>query len=184
MFGAAVASGEPQIGTLHPAPHIQPDLVSETPETDVLRCAPVAPFAPAPRGARHDRTRNPDSQIALSGVTKRCGDRLLLDRLDLTVAPGSRAGVIGDNGSGKSTLLRLIAGLDAPDNGEVLVRLPNGAAYLPQDRHTEEAPAFHHRGGRHRHRTRRPARPRVRLREASPFCPTPEPRGRPPTAAC
>ncbi|MFE6305591.1 ribosomal protection-like ABC-F family protein [Nocardiopsis sp. NPDC057823] len=72
------------------------------------------------------------SQITLTGVAKHYGDHTVLDGVDLTIAPGERVGVIGDNGSGKSTLLRLLAGEEAPDNGEVLVAAPGGVGYLPQ----------------------------------------------------
>ncbi|WP_347624871.1 ABC-F family ATP-binding cassette domain-containing protein [Nonomuraea sp. B10E8] len=48
----------------------------------------------------------------------------------MSVGPGERAGVVGDNGSGKSTLLRLLAGVEAPDDGEVTV--PDDAGYLGQ----------------------------------------------------
>ena len=75
---------------------------------------------------------HPRSQLTLTGVTKRYGDHVVLDRADLTVAPGERVGVIGDNGSGKSTLLRLLAGEEEPDNGELTVVAPGGAGYLPQ----------------------------------------------------
>ncbi len=43
----------------------------------------------------------------------------LLDRIDLTVAPGEWVAIVGESGSGKSTLLNVIAGLDRPDAGEV-----------------------------------------------------------------
>ena len=72
------------------------------------------------------------SQLALTDVTKRYGDHLVLDRLTLTIGPGERVGVIGDNGSGKSTLLRLLAGEERPDNGDLVVRAPGGIGYLPQ----------------------------------------------------
>ncbi|MEO3796425.1 ABC-F family ATP-binding cassette domain-containing protein [Nonomuraea sp. B10E15] len=48
----------------------------------------------------------------------------------MSVGPGERVGVVGDNGSGKSTLLRLLAGVEAPDDGEVTV--PDDAGYLGQ----------------------------------------------------
>ncbi|HJP41044.1 MAG TPA: ABC transporter ATP-binding protein [Dehalococcoidia bacterium] len=45
-----------------------------------------------------------------------------LDRVSLTVRSGEALGIIGRNGNGKSTLLKLIAGVTAPTEGEVLVR--------------------------------------------------------------
>ncbi|GAA4900730.1 macrolide transport system ATP-binding/permease protein [Stackebrandtia albiflava] len=80
------------------------------------------------------RTRSTlaDTQLALAEVTRRYGDRLVLDRVTLAVTPGERVGVIGDNGSGKSTLLRLMAGIDTPDNGTVTVAAPGGVGHLAQ----------------------------------------------------
>ncbi|MFV2177104.1 ribosomal protection-like ABC-F family protein [Actinomadura sp. LOL_016] len=72
------------------------------------------------------------AQLALAEVTKRYGDRVVLDRVSLTVRPGERVGVIGDNGSGKSTLLRLMAHEERPDNGDVVAVAPGGVGYLPQ----------------------------------------------------
>ncbi|HEY1094594.1 MAG TPA: ABC-F family ATP-binding cassette domain-containing protein [Glycomyces sp.] len=72
------------------------------------------------------------AQLALVDVTKRYADNLVLDRVTFTVKPGEKLGIIGDNGSGKSTLLRLIAGTEAPDNGDLTVTSPGGTGYLPQ----------------------------------------------------
>ncbi|MFI6297945.1 ABC-F family ATP-binding cassette domain-containing protein [Nonomuraea sp. NPDC050790] len=72
------------------------------------------------------------AQLALSDIIKRYEDRVVLDRVTFTVKPGEKVGIIGDNGSGKSTLLRLIAGVEAPDNGELTVVAPGGVGYLPQ----------------------------------------------------
>nr|WP_260474355.1 ABC-F family ATP-binding cassette domain-containing protein [Streptomyces sp. WAC 04229] len=74
----------------------------------------------------------PASQIALADVTKRYGDRVVLDRVSLTVRPGDKVGVIGDNGSGKSTLLRLLAGQEPVDNGTLTVTAPGGIGHLAQ----------------------------------------------------
>ncbi|WP_022890362.1 ABC-F family ATP-binding cassette domain-containing protein [Agromyces italicus] len=68
----------------------------------------------------------PTSQLSLHSVTKRFGDRIVLDRVELSLRPGERVGVIGDNGSGKSTLLRLIGGALSPDAGELIARFAGG----------------------------------------------------------
>ncbi|MCX4909139.1 ABC-F family ATP-binding cassette domain-containing protein [Streptomyces sp. NBC_00878] len=72
------------------------------------------------------------SQIALAEVTKRYGDRMVLDRVSLTVRPGEKVGIVGDNGSGKSTLLRLLAGQEPVDNGSLTVVAPGGIGHLRQ----------------------------------------------------
>src|SRR5579863_2766388 len=52
--------------------------------------------------------------------------------LSLSVFEGERLGLIGPNGSGKSTLLRILAGLDAADEGVVAIRKSTLAAYVTQ----------------------------------------------------
>jgi ATP-binding cassette subfamily F protein uup len=59
--------------------------------------------------------------VELRGVSKRYGQRLLIDDFSLTIGPGERLGIIGPNGSGKTTLLNIIAGRVAPDAGTVEV---------------------------------------------------------------
>ncbi|MFF8597078.1 ribosomal protection-like ABC-F family protein [Streptomyces sp. NPDC015220] len=70
--------------------------------------------------------------MVLDDIQLTRGNRRLLDGVHQSVALGERIGVIGENGSGKSTLLRLLAGVDKPDAGRVLVRAPGGTGYLPQ----------------------------------------------------
>ncbi|MFF2454323.1 ribosomal protection-like ABC-F family protein [Isoptericola sp. NPDC058082] len=72
------------------------------------------------------------SQLTLTDITLRYADRVVLDRLSLTVSPGERVGVVGDNGSGKSTLLAVVAGVLEPQNGTRVVRAPGGLGHLPQ----------------------------------------------------
>jgi ABC-type sugar transport system ATPase subunit len=61
------------------------------------------------------------AKLELRNVTKRFGKILALDNLNLAVARGEFFVVVGPNGSGKTTLLRVIAGLVAPDAGEVYI---------------------------------------------------------------
>jgi ATP-binding cassette subfamily F protein 3 len=72
------------------------------------------------------------SLLALQGVRKSFGTRLVLDGIDLAVDRGTRIGIVGANGTGKSTLLRLAAGLDTADDGEVVRRRGTVVSLLPQ----------------------------------------------------
>ena len=68
-------------------------------------------------------------KIQLRGVTKKFGSQTVLDAVDFEVEFAHTLALIGPSGGGKSTLLRLLAGLDSPDAGEILL---NGEP-LPQD---------------------------------------------------
>jgi ABC-type sugar transport system ATPase subunit len=59
--------------------------------------------------------------LVLEGLEKRYGTTRVLSGLDLEVPEGELLSVLGPSGSGKSTTLRLIAGLEAPDGGRVLI---------------------------------------------------------------
>jgi len=59
--------------------------------------------------------------IELKGIYKSFGRNAVLDGVDLTIHPGEALAIIGPSGTGKSTILRIIAGLSAPDAGEVYV---------------------------------------------------------------
>ena len=54
-------------------------------------------------------------------LTKTYGDKMAVDGLSLTVAPGEIHGFIGHNGSGKTTTIRAVVGVMAFDFGEVLI---------------------------------------------------------------
>ncbi|MGB3267321.1 MAG: ABC transporter ATP-binding protein [Microcoleus sp.] len=60
--------------------------------------------------------------IELKGVSKSFGKNQILDRVDLSIYRGEALAIIGPSGTGKSTILRIIAGLLAPDAGEVVVQ--------------------------------------------------------------
>jgi len=59
-------------------------------------------------------------------------DRTLLEDLSLTVSTGDRIGVVGINGAGKSTLLRIVAGLQEPDSGALILGKGVHVGFLDQ----------------------------------------------------
>ncbi len=61
------------------------------------------------------------NDVALKNLTKRYGDRTILDQVSLEVRSGETVALIGPSGGGKSTLLRCINGLTPFDAGEVRV---------------------------------------------------------------
>jgi sulfate/thiosulfate transport system ATP-binding protein len=59
--------------------------------------------------------------IAVENVSKRYGDYVALTDVSIHVPDGSLTALLGPSGGGKSTLLRVIAGLEAPEHGRVLI---------------------------------------------------------------
>ena len=67
----------------------------------------------------------PMEQINLRGIKKSYGKEMAVQKLDLTVNSGDFLTILGPSGCGKTTMLRAIAGLEEPDEGEILdVLLP------------------------------------------------------------
>jgi sulfonate transport system ATP-binding protein len=58
-------------------------------------------------------------RLEARGLAHSCGNRLVLHRLDLDVAPGEFLAVVGRSGSEKTTLLRLLASLESPSQGVI-----------------------------------------------------------------
>jgi sulfate/thiosulfate transport system ATP-binding protein len=73
-------------------------------------------------------------RIDVQLVSKRFGDFTALEDVSIDVAKGSLTALLGPSGSGKSTLLRIIAGLEMPDAGTVLLDGSDVTLARPQDR--------------------------------------------------
>ena len=76
--------------------------------------------------------RSGDDVAMLKGVTKRYGTRALYDGFDFHIRRGERWCVMGKNGAGKSTLLKMVAGVLAPDAGEVRLGASLKLGYFAQ----------------------------------------------------
>jgi putative phosphonate transport system ATP-binding protein len=65
---------------------------------------------------------DPDPLLSVAGVSRFYGERIGCTEISFDLWPGEVLGIVGESGSGKSTLLRCLAGIDQPDEGEVLFR--------------------------------------------------------------
>ena len=72
--------------------------------------------------------------IHICNVSKCFGDFVAVDHVSLEVESGSLTALLGPSGSGKSTLLRIIAGLETPDEGRILLSGKDATALRPQKR--------------------------------------------------
>ncbi len=72
-----------------------------------------------------------DYVLSLRNVRKAHGDKVVLDDVTLSFLHGAKIGVVGPNGMGKSSLLKLMAGLDQPNNGDI-VRDPEATVGMLQ----------------------------------------------------
>jgi ABC transport system ATP-binding/permease protein len=97
------------------------------------------------RAARRDRLGNVELAVAagersgrlvaeLEHVTKRYGDKRVVEDFSTRIMRGDKVGLIGPNGSGKSTLLKLILGEIAPDSGRLRLGSKVEIAYFDQFR--------------------------------------------------
>lgn len=69
----------------------------------------------------------------VENVSRHFGERIILDQVSLGINEGDKVGVIGLNGTGKSTLLKIMAGIEDPDEGNVIKGNKVSVAYLPQN---------------------------------------------------
>ncbi len=72
--------------------------------------------------------------MEFKNVSKKFGDRLLIDNLSMLIPPGAIVGIIGPNGAGKSTLFKMITGQEKPDSGEIVIGPTVQLSYVDQSR--------------------------------------------------
>jgi sulfate/thiosulfate transport system ATP-binding protein len=72
--------------------------------------------------------------IEVRGISKRFGSVVALDNVNLEIEAGSLTALLGPSGCGKSSLLRVIAGLETPDEGTVLINGKDVTGLPPRDR--------------------------------------------------
>ncbi len=77
---------------------------------------------------------NGSAYLQLSGVSKRFGETVVLSNLDIDIGEGEFISLIGPSGSGKTTTLRIIAGLESPTTGAVVVNGQDITTLLPNQR--------------------------------------------------
>ncbi|POR46671.1 phosphonate C-P lyase system protein PhnK [Bosea psychrotolerans] len=65
---------------------------------------------------------DPEPLLSVAGISRFYGERIGCQDVSFDLWPGEVLGIVGESGSGKSTLLRCLAGIDRPDEGEVLFR--------------------------------------------------------------
>jgi sulfate transport system ATP-binding protein len=73
-------------------------------------------------------------RIDINTISKHFGDFTALDGVSLEVPEGSLTALLGPSGSGKSTLLRIVAGLETPDSGTVMIDGNDVSYVIPQKR--------------------------------------------------
>ena len=73
------------------------------------------------------------SAVALRGVSKSYGNRLVVSNVSLEVAPGEFLAILGPSGSGKTTIIRIIGGFEVPDAGSVLIA-GEDVTFIPAER--------------------------------------------------
>jgi putrescine transport system ATP-binding protein len=87
-----------------------------------------------PSGPSGPSAIRPSTLLRAEALTKRFGETLALDALDLEIVEGEFFALLGGSGSGKSTLLRIVAGFEAPDSGRLLLDGRDIAATPPWSR--------------------------------------------------
>jgi spermidine/putrescine transport system ATP-binding protein len=89
-----------------------------------------------PSGKKAEQSAQPPISVSVRGLTKRFGETLALDAVDLDVVRGEFLSLLGPSGCGKTTLLRIIGGFEQPTDGNVLIAGRDAADDPPYRRRT------------------------------------------------
>ena len=82
--------------------------------------------------------------LTIEHLTKSYTERLLFDDTSFSINEGEKIGLIGINGTGKSTLLKIVAGLEVPDEGNVVKgRNLDIRFFIPESHFSRRG--YHHR---------------------------------------
>ena len=79
-------------------------------------------------------TSNEENFIEINGVSKNFGEVVAVDNVDLAIKKGELFSILGASGSGKTTLLRILAGLEIPSQGRILIDGVDMTSVSPYDR--------------------------------------------------
>ena len=69
--------------------------------------------------------------LNIENISKIYGEKVIFDQASFGIQEGDKIGIIGINGTGKTTLLRMVAGLEQPDEGQIVKQNNLRIAYLP-----------------------------------------------------
>jgi ABC-2 type transport system ATP-binding protein len=117
---------EPVVPVIEPVvPVIEPVVPVIEPVVPVIEPVEIPPTATAtptkPKRATKSGAVKRETVLSIQGLSKRFGDTVAVDGIDLDVTAGSIFGIVGPNGAGKTTTLSMVTGLVRPDSGTVAV---------------------------------------------------------------
>jgi sulfonate transport system ATP-binding protein len=109
-------------------------MIMITSEIDVLSAGALAfPTVQQPQSSQRSTLPGGGVALRLQGLSKRYGERQVLQALDLQIEPGEFVAIVGRSGCGKSTLLRLLAGLELPTAGGIAGLAGSDTRFMFQD---------------------------------------------------
>lgn len=74
-----------------------------------------------------------ESLLQAENISKRYGDKLLFENININISEGQKIALVAKNGTGKTSLLNILAGVDSSDSGKLSFRRDVRIGYLPQE---------------------------------------------------